>query len=271
MAISKVLLNNVVQMDVTGTTATPPDVLSPKVFTQANGVETTGTGSGGGGGGDTWSWMGRNPALIETFPKQHLSFSELGVGEWTYSTSQSTLRSAQSRSPNLTCYLNDYDYILVYKIAVTYDYGNWTPIGAPSVFSFCSAYSCTGLCSGVSAITTGTENTFGGSSDNIYGLLYYATSGTLSYSSSGTYGVYSSSITMPTTSGDISTYYLATVKTPTISIRGSASYFTETAFNNLDLNNSYYDLTIEAWRVDVNTSDRKIVLDMYVDALNNGI
>lgn len=50
MAISKVILNNVTQMDVTGTTATPADVAQGKYFTQANGVETQGTASGGGGG-----------------------------------------------------------------------------------------------------------------------------------------------------------------------------------------------------------------------------
>lgn len=49
MAISKLILNGVTQMDVTDTTATVSDVASGKVFTQVDGTTGTGTASGGGG------------------------------------------------------------------------------------------------------------------------------------------------------------------------------------------------------------------------------
>ena len=53
MAISKIILNSVTQMDVTDTTAAAADVGQGKYFYTAAGVKTEGTASGGGGGGPT--------------------------------------------------------------------------------------------------------------------------------------------------------------------------------------------------------------------------
>ena len=47
MAISKLIFNDTVQMDVTGTTAVASDVASGKAFTLVDGTEGTGTASGG--------------------------------------------------------------------------------------------------------------------------------------------------------------------------------------------------------------------------------
>lgn len=47
MAISKVILNGVTQMDATIATATAADIIAPMTAMLADGVVTTGTGSGG--------------------------------------------------------------------------------------------------------------------------------------------------------------------------------------------------------------------------------
>jgi len=66
MAISKIIFNNEVQMDVTDTTATPEDVEGGKYFTQANGVRTAGTDTdrvkGSGTSGYLMKWTGATSA-----------------------------------------------------------------------------------------------------------------------------------------------------------------------------------------------------------------
>lgn len=47
MAISKIILNGVTQMDATIATATAADIIAPMTAMLADGVVTTGTGSGG--------------------------------------------------------------------------------------------------------------------------------------------------------------------------------------------------------------------------------
>ena len=46
MAFSKIIYNGTTLMDVTGTTAVPADVNLNKVFTKADGVQSTGTNTG---------------------------------------------------------------------------------------------------------------------------------------------------------------------------------------------------------------------------------
>ena len=46
MAISKIILNGVTQMDLTDTTAEAENVTAPEIFYSSNGTRTIGTGTG---------------------------------------------------------------------------------------------------------------------------------------------------------------------------------------------------------------------------------
>lgn len=277
-------------MDTSPTTATASDVAEGRYFFTANGTLTLGTATGGGGsvtqdqdgyivlpstggggGGDSWSWMGKNPAKIQEWT-EHSSFADLGVGNWTYSTTQSTIRAYQSLSPTITCDVSQYGYIVVYKLLVSFDYGNWSPVSA---YKKCSWVACGSLISSYStanAVHTDAPNTSTTGNDiNLAIAVYAGTAGTEAVSASTpSYAVFSSSIPSISRSGTYPNINTTWYK-PTVFIRGNSSYFTETAFNNLDLSKSFYDLKIEVWRVDAETDNRGWQNAEAVNILNNGL
>lgn len=222
------------------------------------------------GGGDTWSWMGRNPVKLATMPKEHSTFRDLGFDQWTWSTSQSTLRAAQNYADSVSdVNLIDYDVVLVYKGYIHYDYGDWTPVAAASEIAFVGQ--CYGITyySNLSSLVTGTQSaaSLGGGSIGL-GEYIYKSGGVKSFTNSG-YGIYTSMVPNPSNSGTLSAY-VVTPKKPVIYARGSTSYFSETAFQNLDFDVSYYELECEVWRVDHGTTYRSSPVEESRDILING-
>ena len=223
------------------------------------------------GGGDTWSWMGKNPVKVQEWTET-LSFADLGVDEWTYSTTQSTLRAYQSLSPTITCDVSQYAYIAVYKLLVSFDYGNWSPVSAYKKFTWVACNSLTSSYSTANAVYTDTPNTNASNTDMNSAIAVYAgATGTETVSASTpAYAVFSNATPSVTRTGTY-TNITATWHKPTIYVRGNSSYFTETAFNNLDMDKSFYDLKIEVWRVDAETDNRGWQIAEAVDIFNNGL
>lgn len=244
----------------------------------ANGTYTAPTGKAyspvtvnvSGGGGDTWSWMGRNPVKLATMPKEHSTFRDLGVDQWTWSTSQSTLRAAQNYADSVSdINLIDYDVVVVQRVYVHYDYGDWTPVAAVSEAAFVGQCYGNTYYSNLSSLVTGTPSaaSLGGGATS-FGEYHYTGSGVKSFSNSG-YGVYTSMSPTPSNSGTYSAY-VVTPKKPIIYARGSTSYFSETAFQNLDFDASYYELECEVWRVDHGSSFRTVTVEGMRDILIDG-
>ena len=216
-------------------------------------LSVTGTYEGGGGGGDTWTWMGRNPVKVTTLPVENLSFADLGLDSWTYSTTATTLRSAEDYTTTTACDLANYDYITVTSVKVHYEYdSSWTGTVAPTDFVYWYAIATYRYILGYSAAMSGTPDYNGATSTMSEYRLLTRNSKYGSYA----YGLYSSTSPGVTISSTSSTTPTVTWKKPSISAKGSSAYFPEAAYNNLDFDNSYYELTTEIWRVDAGTSDK---------------
>ena len=277
-------------IDITDTTAVAADVAQGKYFYLATGEKVAGTSSGGGtggitqdangylvlsdqggggGGGDSWSWMGKNPTKVQEWT-EYKTFKQLGFDEWTYSTSTATLRASENLSPTVECDCSTYDYIYVIKTNSVFDYGSWSnPTYAMENFASYLATAVYGTYNSLNGLKNKTPNTAtsSGLTNSSFSYCIYNTIET--YGTTG-YGLYSNASPSLSVSGTGATRTF-TFKKPAISTRGSADYFPETAFNNLDFDESYYDLVCELWRVDAGTSAKGAIIGESIDILNNGL
>lgn len=215
------------------------------------------------GGGDSWSWMGKNPTLVQTVTPSHVLFKDSGLASWTWSTSEMTLKS------NEDVYVSagsEYDYVFVFRYYAHYDYGNWTPMSAMKesagvyVQSFCRE------ASNYTNMQAGTLNQGVGAQDfATYPAYYYNSTGTLTGTTEGKYGLYYANGTVSASSSSV--YF----KIPRLNARGSTSSFSQTALANLDMESSYIDYTAEVWRVDAGTTWRGWSRVEVLNVLNNGL
>lgn len=267
MAISKLIFNGVIQMDLTSDTVTASVLNSGYTAHDAAGEAITGTG--GGGGGDSWSWLGKNPTLIQNYPVQTIYFNNSALASWTWSTTQATILATQ----NYTQFTGDiyHDYVGVYHLQVHYDYGNWSPVSAMSDFSFVAVSAARRTASSVANAQSGTLDTL----QSVTGLAdyrsyYYNSSGSMVFSTAA-YGVYANASTTPSFVGASTNAPQLTFKTPNLYAKGSATYFSETAYENLNKSTSYYKTSCQVWSVDEGSFWSAQMYSDILDALNNGL
>ena len=218
------------------------------------------------GGGDTWSWMGRNPTKVQTFTSEHVLFKDTDFASWTWTTTNTTIRAAQtlgSISMN-----NAYDYILLYRYYAHYDYGNWSPTYAITEYAMTGATGLIRYANSTSSIQQETTSAFLTTSFGTTGNVayYYNSSGTLAGKGDVTYGLYMQNMNMPSVS-----FNTATFTSPILYARGYSSYFTSPALSNLDMEASYFDTSAEVWRVDTGTANPSWLRADSVHTLNNGL
>lgn len=254
--------------DVSDTTAAAADVASGKYFYDALGAYTAGTASGGGS--DSWSWMGKNPTKIKTYTKERVYFKNTNFPNWTWSTSQSVIVPAAAYGDTVTVDFTQYDVAIVYKLYVHTEYGNWTPIKAVTDYSFVGGYFAYGAYTNLTAKQSGVYNGMAGAASGSKYSMYYANASGITTLSQNYVGLYAYATTTVANSGSVSSKVL-TITKPNIYAVGSNNYFTQDAFNNVDMDASYYEIVTEVWRVDAPTSYDAAIYDMTINIIDNGL
>lgn len=296
--VNKVQYDGNTLIDLTSDTALAADVAQGKWFHLATGERVQGTasggggggvtqdqdgylvlsdeGGGGGGGGESWSWMGKNPTKLQSWSETS-TFRELGADSWTWATSSTTLRAIGYHTPStsMTFNLEDYDYYILQNVYVHYDYGEWVPKNAMIANANIIREVLFGTIGNLNAAQTGIPNASTGAYPSPSGgQYYYYNNGSevlTFYTNSTQYGLSSGNNITADIVGGSTTSPTWTLKTPQINIRGHNTYFSSTAYSNIDFDQSYYQLICEVWRVDRGTEQYSQSYDELVQILNNGL
>ena len=261
MAISKLIFNGVIQMDVTGTTAGTGDVASGETFVLADG--TTGTGSltpitvnslsvtqngtytastgtayspvtvnVSGGGGDC-PWIGPNGVLVQAYNKVSYTLDQTGYATWTPSITRSSIVSAETLGTITMSDINTYDYFFVcfFDFAAAFIQGATLQNTVERNIAIGLSYYAKRF-SSINALATGVYDNSGSGTlgqPNNRGSIYYNTNGTKLFGNVGSVAVYSDTSWYPNVSSNV-----ATITTPVIYAQCNNTYFTTERAAELD-------------------------------------
>ena len=288
MAISKLIFNGVIQMDVTGTTAGTGDVASGETFVLADG--TTGTGSlapitvnslsvtsngtytaptgtayspvtvNVSGGGGQYAWAGPNATLAYSFDPVTYKLEDTGFATWTPSTTATTILANTNIGTYTMTDIQNYDYYIFWRFDFVPVYvAGATMQNAVSRYVASSvgiAYSK--LSNSLNWLVNGTHNTSntnGSASSTYYMISYYNSNGEEAATASA-YGVYCN--TNSTYIFSISGTTL-TVKTGDVKANCHATYFSTARAAELDQSKSKFTIKVDVIKTDHNTPFGKTV------------
>ena len=202
-----------------------------------------------------FSWMGEDPVLVTTYSDK-VYLKDTDYATWTPSTTATKIVSGGDLAQVSRSY--DYDYVIFGKFHMYFEYS-----GSSGTAEVSDGYNTFGTeiyqyPGNLSDMISGT-NTYG-SNQNLQlsgGIFYKSTGGVDSYSSSNTYGVYINSVPNPTTYSD-----RIIPKSPDIYARCHSSYFSTSNAAAVDQDASYYEWSIEIWKVKANTTGNGAVRNM---------
>lgn len=232
-------------VDTTPTTATASDVLSPKIFFDANGVQTNGTLN--------FNWIGENPEYIKELYSLNTTLDQTSYASWTPSTTATTIKAAQTLSTTETLDLANYEYIMYWISDCEIAYKSTWSASKGSPLKVLTLYTQV-VFQRPSTVATAESETFNytAAQQDLYyiaWLKYWSSSSAISMAYTTYSPCYISAVNSPTFSSTSSLTPTMTIKTPTLSARCSTTYFTTSNAGKVDQGNTTVKMKGYLYRV----------------------
>lgn len=219
----------------------------------------------------TYSFLGANMELVKTYPKETTLLSATDFNGWTPSTTAKVIK-ASTNLETLGINTANYDYCIVWRFNVTPVYGSSATNTARVVENAQVLYQFIfRRSSNLTNIMSGTNNGNATVSPFLYAVLdYFNGSGTHTWTTSASYGLYISS-TAPTFSSSTSTTPNLTIKRPAMNARCSTTYMSTGNASAIDQANTKLELDCKLYRMKAGTCDLFNVFQNVFDLYRNGI
>lgn len=188
--------------------------------------------------------------LIESYTFDQYAVADLGLTIPAYTTTAQNLKTSTNLSPTVSVDLTNYRYIIAERFLTIPEYSVTTKGKGRQEYTWCSyIYEITRANANEFATIidptkkiTSVQNLI--STNTLFRLLYWSSSSAIALYSSNGYGAYQT----PTTPSVSDT--TLTVKSPTLAVRGSTTYFTSTYMNALT--DIRYQYVIDVYRAPMN-------------------
>lgn len=218
-----------------------------------------------------YTFLGSNAELVKAYAKTTTKLSATNYNGWTPSTTAKTI-VATSNLESVSINTEDYEYAIVWRFFVEPVYGSSATNtarlvkNAQCIFTYVFRRG-----SNLTNIASGTNNGNAQLSPFSNAILdYYNASGTHTFTTSASYGIYISA-TSPTFGSSTSTSTTMTIRKPAINARCSTTYFSTS--NAAAVTQASTDLVLDCklYRMKAGTCDPFNVFQTIIDIYRHGV
>lgn len=246
--------------DVSDTTATRADVARGREFYLADGSPAVGS--------YVWNWMGEHAEKIADVHSLDAALKDTAYNGWTPSTTAITIVPSENKTA-VAIDTGSYEYLIRWLFTADITYTEGVTMKAVPIRQAIELWQS--IIKRPSSWANAQIPTYTANSCVTFFTApvidYYNTSGTRTFSYTGSYGFYIGAVAATFSSSTSDTPNL-TIKTPTISARCNSSYFATARGAYVDQENSNVKLRGELWRMDIGSATRKM-FDSVVNLYNN--
>lgn len=221
------------------------------------------------GSSDTWSWMGKNPTLVQTFTER-TALADTSFATWTPSTTAKAL-SASNTYGTISLDLANYEYLIGAKFRCKAVYlpgatlKNTMDVGSMEMWrSLCRYPTNSGLQNRVLDGAFYGDFYEGVNKAAQFLLCYYDGTGAIKGRSvsNSLCGIYATTTLIgdPYTVGSTANLVSATIKRGQITARCNANFFATDRAAEIDQDNTFIEVKFEIWRIDKNTGPFSSIL-----------